>query len=131
LNRRLYLVAWTAGSEWRNRPSQWAGFCLAPVPSERLERRPRRSAPTRRTESAKGGIVARSDIDDDLIDTQQVVLVLRLTLDRHASLRHGELLDAGAMGQGRFMTLSDMSEAVQQWLDRQREDRSRDIGSAR
>lgn len=75
--------------------------------------------------------MTRFGIDDDLIDTQQVVLILRLTLDRDASLRHGELLDAGAIGQGRFMTMSDMSEAVQLWLDRQREERSRDVGSAR
>ena len=28
LSRRLYVVAWAAGSEWRNRPSR-AGFCVA------------------------------------------------------------------------------------------------------
>jgi hypothetical protein len=70
--------------------------------------------------------VARSGIEDDLVDRQQVVLVLRLTLDRHAHLRYGELLDAGARRQGRFMTLSEMSRAVQQWLYRQQQDRSCD-----
>ena len=75
--------------------------------------------------------MARSSVEDDLIDSKQVILILRLTVDRHARLRHGELLDAGASGQGRFMTLSDMSEAVQQWLDRQREDDPRGISPAR
>ena len=74
--------------------------------------------------------MTQSGIEDDLSDTQQVVLILRLTLDRHAYLRHGELLDAEASGQGRFMTLSEMSEAVQQWLDRQQGDHFRDNGLA-
>lgn len=71
--------------------------------------------------------MTRSAREDELIDSHQVVLILRLTLDRDEHLRHGELLDSGAIGQGRFKSLTDLGETVQQWLERQRADRSQDV----
>jgi hypothetical protein len=64
--------------------------------------------------------VPRPSPDDELTNYRQVVLIIRLVLDRHAQLRHGELLDAAATSQGRFVTLTEMGEAVSRWLRAQR-----------
>jgi hypothetical protein len=45
-------------------------------------------------------------------------------LDPQAQLHHGELLDAEAICQGRFMTLSGLTELVAHWLERQPRDSS-------
>ena len=65
-----------------------------------------------------------SDQDDDLSGNCQVVLVLRLVLDRQAQLRYGQLLDAGAIEQGRFATLAGLADAVSRWLERQQRETS-------
>jgi hypothetical protein len=57
--------------------------------------------------------------EDELVDSRQVFLVLRLVLNPQARLHHGELLDAEAICQGRFMTLSGLTELVAHWLERQ------------
>ncbi len=62
--------------------------------------------------------------EDELVDSRQVFLVLRLVLDPQAQLHHGELLDAEAICQGRFMTLSGLTELVAHWLERQPRDSS-------
>ena len=49
--------------------------------------------------------------EDELVDSRQVFLVLRLVLNPQARLHHGELLDAEAICQGRFMTLSGLTES--------------------
>jgi hypothetical protein len=59
--------------------------------------------------------------DDELYGSRQVVLVLRLVLDGQAQLHHGELLDADATRQGRFATLTGMTETVARWIERQQE----------
>lgn len=50
--------------------------------------------------------------DDRLSGSHATVLVLRLVLDGQARLLHGELLDVDAVGQGRFMSLAGLVEAV-------------------
>lgn len=67
---------------------------------------------------------------DDLSDSRQVVLVLRLVLDQRALLRHGELLDAEGTGQGRFATVTGMTDLVRQWLENQQPDGLTDIDHA-
>ena len=62
--------------------------------------------------------------EDELVDSRQVFLVLRLVLDPQAQLHHGELLDAEAICHGRFMTLSGLTELVAHWLERQPRDSS-------
>lgn len=59
---------------------------------------------------------------DDLSDSRQAVLVVRLVLDQRACLRHGELLDAEGMGQGRFANVTELSELVRRWLESQQAD---------
>jgi hypothetical protein len=51
--------------------------------------------------------------------SRDVVLILRLVLDGQTELRHGELLDANAVRQGRFVTMAGLLDAVQRWMDRQ------------
>jgi hypothetical protein len=67
---------------------------------------------------------------DDLSDSRQVVLVLRLVLDQRALLRHGELLDAEGAGQGRFATVAGMTALVRQWLENQQPDSLTDTDQA-
>ena len=67
----------------------------------------------------KGRAVSALDQEDELSGSRQVVLILRLVLDRRSQLRHGELLDDQATVQGRFLTLEGLLEAVRQWLERQ------------
>jgi hypothetical protein len=69
----------------------------------------------------QGETMPATDEDDELSGSRQVVLILRLVLDRQAGLRHGELLDTDAVGEGRFVSLDGLAEAVSRWLDRQRE----------
>jgi hypothetical protein len=65
--------------------------------------------------------VPAADKDDELSDSRQVVLILRLVLDRQARLRHGELLDTDAVGEGRFATTAGLLAVVQRWLERQQD----------
>lgn len=62
--------------------------------------------------------MSQPDAPDQLRENRQVVLILRLVLDRHASLRYGEVLDAQAVSQGRFSSLGELTDAVKEWLDR-------------
>ena len=64
------------------------------------------------------------DPEDELHGSHQVVLILRLVLDRQLRLRHGEVVDAEATVQGRFSTLAELVEVVQRWLGRQTSDRA-------
>ena len=67
-------------------------------------------------------VVPGRNHDDKLSGSRDTVLILRLVLDGQARLLHGELLDADAVGQGRFMTLAGLVEAVKRWLERQQRD---------
>jgi hypothetical protein len=62
--------------------------------------------------------VPASGTDDERSVSREVILILRLMLDRRMELRRGELLDAKAIRQGRFVNLAGMLDAVTQWLER-------------
>ena len=59
------------------------------------------------------------DQEDELSSSRQVVLILRLVLDRRGQLHHGELVDAEAIPQARFVSLSGLTDALNRWLERQ------------
>jgi hypothetical protein len=67
----------------------------------------------------KGRAVPALDQEDELSGSRQVVLILRLVLDRQLRLQHGELVDAEATVLGRFLTPEGLLEIVRQWLGRQ------------
>ena len=58
------------------------------------------------------------DQEDELADSRQVVLILRLVLDRQAQLHHGELIDTAAVCQGRFVNLTGLTDVVTRWFER-------------
>jgi hypothetical protein len=62
--------------------------------------------------------VSALDEEDELSGSRQVILILRLVLDRQARLHHGELVDAESVSQGRFVSLSGMTDAVTRWFER-------------
>ena len=70
--------------------------------------------------------VSGSLADDEHRESRQAVLILRLSLDGQAQLRRGELLDAEAVPQARFVTLLGMTDAVKRWLEQQRQATDRD-----
>ena len=70
----------------------------------------------------KGRAVGALDQEDELSGSRQVVLILRLVLDRRLLLRHGELVDSEATVLGRFLTLEGLLEVVRRWLARQSAD---------
>jgi hypothetical protein len=70
--------------------------------------------------------MALSHDDDQISGSRQIVLILRLVLDRQHQLRHGELLDAGAHLEGRFVGLAGLKDVLDRWLERQRDDASPD-----
>jgi hypothetical protein len=70
--------------------------------------------------------MALSHDDDQLSGNRQVVLILRLVLDRQRQLRHGELLDAEAHLEGRFVGLAGLKVMLDRWLERQQDDASPD-----
>ena len=66
----------------------------------------------------KGKAVPVLDLEDELAGSRQVVLILRLVLDRQAQLHHGELVDAEAVCQGRFVSLTGLTDVVTRWFER-------------
>jgi hypothetical protein len=71
-----------------------------------------------------------SDVEADLMESRQVVLVLRLTLDGNSQLLYGELLNAEGVGQGRFIDLMNLSNMVMRWLGRQHGARAHEADEA-
>jgi hypothetical protein len=69
-----------------------------------------------------------SGAEDTLSENRQVVLILRLVVDRQGKLRHGELLDCDVMRQARFATLTGLQSTIRQWLERQPRDVARHAG---
>jgi hypothetical protein len=61
------------------------------------------------------------DRDHARSGNRYTVLIFRLVLDGQARLLYGELLDADAVGQGRFMSLTGLVEAVIRWLEGQQQ----------
>ena len=70
-------------------------------------------------------MVSSPDSEGEIAANREVVLVVRLVLDRHARLQRGELLDAESRSQGRFVTLTELGEVVRRWLSRVRADTER------
>ena len=58
------------------------------------------------------------DEEDELSGSRQVILILRLVLDRQARLQHGELVDAESVSQGRFVSLTGMTDVLTGWFER-------------
>jgi hypothetical protein len=67
------------------------------------------------------GAVSDSNHAEDPSDSRNVVLVLRLVLDRHAHLCRGELFDVEATRLGQFVNLTGLAEVIRVWLEQQRE----------
>ena len=63
-----------------------------------------------------------SNDDDPLSGSRQIVLILRLVLDRQHQLRRRELLDAEA--HGRIVGLAGLKDVLDRWLARQGDDAS-------
>jgi hypothetical protein len=66
----------------------------------------------------KGNAVPVLDQEDELAGSRQVVLILRLVLDRQARLHHGELVDIESVSQGRFASLNGLTDVVTRWFER-------------
>jgi len=101
--------------------SRLAIIVSAGTRSRRVESgRRRRDARSLGRSADKGNAVPQSGTTDDLSENHQVVLILRLVLDRRAELRYGEVLDAESGRQGRFESIAGLATMVQQCLERQR-----------
>ena len=57
--------------------------------------------------------------DDNLADTQNVTLVLRLVFDRQGCLRHGQIIDIDAELVGQFADQAGLVRALAAWFDAQ------------
>ena len=57
--------------------------------------------------------------DDNLADTQNVTLVLRLVFDRQGCLRHGQIIDIDAELVGQFTDRAGLVQALAAWFDAQ------------
>ena len=58
--------------------------------------------------------------DNALPSAREVVLILRIVLDRSSQLQRGELWDVQGNRQGRFRTVAEVGELVNSWLDQER-----------
>jgi hypothetical protein len=58
----------------------------------------------------------------NILDKRQVTLILRLVLDAHGRLQHGEALDTQARSQGRFVGWCGLTRTVREWLACQEHD---------
>jgi hypothetical protein len=61
------------------------------------------------------------DQEDELAGSRQVVLILRLVLDRQALLHHGELVDTESVSQGRFVNQAGLADTLRHWFEEQRQ----------
>jgi hypothetical protein len=66
------------------------------------------------------------DQEDDLADSRQVVLILRLVLNRQARLHHGELVDTNSVSHGKFVSLTGLTDIVTRWFERHDRDEAAD-----
>jgi hypothetical protein len=67
------------------------------------------------------GDASDSNHDENPSDSRNVVLVLRLVLDRHTHLCRGELFDVQATRLGQFVSIAGLAEVIRVWLEQQRE----------
>ena len=54
--------------------------------------------------------------EDKASGNRNVVLILRLVLDRHAHLDRGELFTSEGTRLGHFVTIEGLAEAIHLWL---------------
>src|SRR4051794_7547990 len=66
----------------------------------------------------EGKIVPCPALEDEISNSRDVVLILRLVLNSRSQLRYGELLDASAVHQARFATMHGLVAALNQWFER-------------
>lgn len=57
--------------------------------------------------------------DDNLANTQNITLVLRLVLDRQGCFQHGQLIDIDAQLVGQFLDRAGLVQVLMAWLDAQ------------
>jgi hypothetical protein len=57
--------------------------------------------------------------EDEASGNRNVVLILRLVLDRHAHLYRGELITIDGTRLGHFVTIEGLAEAIHLWLKQQ------------
>ena len=57
--------------------------------------------------------------ENNLAERRNVTVILRLVLDQHGQLIHGELVDVADAPQERFIGWRGMIRAVRAWLIRQ------------
>ena len=57
--------------------------------------------------------------EDEASGNRNVVLILRLVLDRHAHLYRGELFTIEGTRLGHFVTIEGLAEAIHLWLKQQ------------
>jgi hypothetical protein len=57
--------------------------------------------------------------EDEASGNRNVVLILRLVLDRHAHLYRGELFTSEGMRLGHFVNSEGLAEAIHLWLKQQ------------
>lgn len=58
--------------------------------------------------------------EDELSGNRQVILILRLMLDRQNHVHRGEIIDVHGVCHGRFVNLPGLVDSVTRWLERQR-----------
>ncbi len=57
--------------------------------------------------------------DQNLADTQNVTLVLRLVFDNQGCLRHGQIVDVDANLVAQFIDQAGLTRALAAWFDAQ------------
>ena len=65
----------------------------------------------------RGQIVPPPPTESELADKRLVTAILRLVLDRHGRLLHGEVVDVQSRSHGRFIGWRGLTQALRTWLD--------------
>ncbi len=64
----------------------------------------------------RGAALSTHSHSNHLSDKHQVTVVIRLVLDRHGKLMHGELVDVKTKSQGRFANWTGLVRTLREWL---------------
>ena len=60
-----------------------------------------------------------SETEQNLADTQNVTLMLRMVLDKQGCLRHGQIVDTDAELVGQFTDQAGLTQVLAAWFDAQ------------
>ena len=71
-------------------------------------------------------MLAQSPAENHLTDRRYVSVVLRLVLDQHGQMIHGEVVGDATTRPARFSGWRGLTRAVQSWLTRYEQDRVAD-----